>query len=301
MTDLFNEEPASYDTSRDLSEEEVAEEAEAADESENVDPDQKRTLYARAITEVFQRVFKIESDHLPFSKAMLEEVDRELNLHIKNIPDVPYAFRVGRYPIPDEIERTGNWIIEGRGKGRYGFTRLKRSPYITIPSELSITEIPEATPDVVLKYGGRDEQGMLTRIRYNRLVGTFLSLTDFHLQGHVRTSVPARLINKEDEERKMQVEVDDLYVGVDTEGKWYVIPVEAKSVGEGERLGVIQVQQMIAMARYHYPSLILRPVGVKPLEDGTLIFIEFDNKPGYEDIAVRRYARYKLIRDDRTT
>lgn len=194
MTDLFNEEPASYDTSRDLSEEEVAEEAEAADESENVDPDQKRTLYARAITEVFQRVFKIESDHLPFSKAMLEEVDRELNLHIKNIPDVPYAFRVGRYPIPDEIERTGNWIIEGRGKGRYGFTRLKRSPYITIPSELSITEIPEATPDVVLKYGGRDEQGMLTRIRYNRLVGTFLSLTDFHLQGHVRTSVPARLI-----------------------------------------------------------------------------------------------------------
>lgn len=209
--------------------------------------------------------------------------------------------KVGRYPIPDEIERTGNWIIEGRGKGRYGFTRLKRSPYITIPSELSITEIPEATPDVVLKYGGRDEQGMLTRIRYNRLVGTFLSLTDFHLQGHVRTSVPARLINEEDEERKMQVEVDDLYVGVDTEGKWYVIPVEAKSVGEGERLGVIQVQQMIAMARYHYPSLILRPVGVKPLEDGTLIFIEFDNKPGYEDIAVRRYARYKLIRDDRTT
>lgn len=87
MTDLFNEEPASYDTSRDLSEEEVAEEAEAADESENVDPDQKRTLYARAITEVFQRVFKIESDHLPFSKAMLEEVDRELNLHIKNIPE----------------------------------------------------------------------------------------------------------------------------------------------------------------------------------------------------------------------
>jgi len=34
------------------------------------------------------------------------------------------------------------------------------------------------------------------------------------------------------------VEIDDLYLGVDQDGNWHVLPIEAK-VGD-ERLGVIQ-------------------------------------------------------------
>lgn len=247
-----------------------------------------RKLYDQAIIEVFQRAYQPNTDVLPFTKDELVQACQDLEIVINNIPDIPYHYRTGRSDLPGEIQSTGNWVIEGAGKGKYNFVQLKRAPYVHIPQDLYITEIPEATPDIVLKYGGTDEQGMLTRIRYNRLVGTFLSLTAYHLQGHVRSSVT----------NIGQVEIDDLYVGVDTDGKWYVIPIEAKSMGAKERLGVIQARQMILFARQHYPALSLRPVGIKPLSDGSYVFLEFDDDADLEAISIKRYARYKLVRDD---
>jgi hypothetical protein len=248
-----------------------------------------RKLYDQAIIEMFQRVYKPNTKVLPFTKDELVQACQDLAIVINNVPDIPYHYRTGRSDLPDEILDTGNWVIEGAGKGKYTFVKLEREPYIQIPEDLYITEVPEATPDVVLKYGSVDEQGLLTRIRYNRLVDTFLSLTAYHLQGHVRSSV----------QDIGQVEIDDLYVGVDTDGRWYVIPVEAKSVGHQERLGVIQVRQMILFAKQYYGDLILRPVGIKPLDDGSYVFLEFDDKADLETISVKRYARYRLIRDDK--
>jgi len=245
-------------------------------------------LYDQVIIEMFRQVYKPNMDSLPFAKDELVQVCQELDIVINNIPDVPYHYRTGRSDLPNEIMSTGNWVIEGAGKGKYAFIRLKRAPYVHVPDDLYITEIPEATPDIVLKYGGVDEQAILTRIRYNRLVDTFLSLTAYHLQGHVRSSVQGI----------GQVEVDDLYMGVDTAGEWYVIPVEAKSVGPKERLGVIQIRQMILFARQRYSDLTLRPIGIKPLDDGSYIFLEFDDEAELEAISVKRYARYKLVRDD---
>jgi len=244
--------------------------------------------YDRVIIEMFRRVSSSDKEVLPFSKDELVQVCQDLGIVINNVPDIPYHYRVGRSDLPSEIMDTGNWVIQGAGKGKYAFVKLEREPYIAIPEDLYITEIPEATPDIVLKFGGTDEQAVLTKIRYNRLVDTFLSLTAYHLQGHVRSSIADM----------GQVEVDDLYVGVDADGTWYVIPIEAKSVGPKERLGVIQVQQMIMFAKQYYPEIILRPVGIKPLEDGSLVFVEFDDVSDLEKISVKRYARYKLVRDD---
>jgi hypothetical protein len=249
----------------------------------------EKKLYDQVIIEMFRRVYKPDADVLPFTKDELVQVCQELAIVINNVPDVPYHYRTGRSDLPDEILNTGNWVIEGAGKGKYTFVKLKRSPYIHIPDDLYVTEIPEATPDIVLKYGGVDEQAILTRIRYNRLVDTFLSLTAYHLQGHVRSSV----------QDIGQVEIDDLYVGVDTDGRWHVIPIEAKSVGPKERLGVIQVRQMILFAKQNYSDLILRPAGIKPLDDGSYVFLEFDDEEELEMISVKRYARYKLVRDDK--
>lgn len=246
-------------------------------------------LYDQVVVEMFRRVYRPDANVLPFTKDELVQVCQDLEIVINNVPDIPYHYRTGRSDLPDEILDTGNWVIEGAGKGRYTFVKLVRTPYIHIPEDLYVTKIPEATPDVVLKYGGVDEQGLLTRVRYNRLVDTFLSLTAYHLQGHVRSSVLDI----------GQVEVDDLYVGVDADGKWYVIPVEAKSVGAKERLGVIQVRQMILFAKQNYGDLILRPVGIKPLDDGSWVFLEFDDEADLEMISVKRYARYKLVRDDK--
>jgi len=260
-------------------------------ETDELPTEGEKKLYDQVIIEMFRRAYKPDADASPFTKDELVQVCQESSIVINNVPDVPYHYRTGRSDLPDEILDTGNWVIEGAGKGRYTFVKLKRSPYIHIPDDLYVTEIPEATPDIVLKYGGVDEQAVLTRIRYNRLVDTFLSVTAYHLQGHVRSSVQGI----------GQVEVDDLYVGVDTDGRWYVIPIEAKSVGPKERLGVIQIRQMILFAKQNYSDLILRPVGIKPLDDGSYVFLEFDDKEELEAISVKRYARYKLVRDNKQT
>lgn len=248
-------------------------------------------LYNQVIAALFRQVYKRGAQTLPFSKDALVQVCRELNIVINNIPDIPYHYRTGRSNLPEGILSTGNWVIDGAGKGKYAFIKLDRAPYIHIPEDLYITEIPEATPDIVLKYGGTDEQALLTRVCYNRLVDIFLSLTAYHLQGHVRSSI----LNVG------QVEIDDLYVGVDTDGKGYIIPIEAKNVGIKERLGVIQIKQLILFAKQHYGDLILRPVGIKPLPDGSYVFLEFDDQEALQDISVKRYARYRLVRDDKRT
>jgi hypothetical protein len=230
-----------------------------------------------------------EAIELPYTLEEVRQVRDQLQIKIDNLPDIAYSYRTGRYAMPDEILEKGNWVIDGTGKGKYKFVKLSRDPYIHIPVDLYITEIPEATPDIVLKYTGKDEQAVLSRVRYNRLLDIFLSITVYHLQGHFRSAVKGI----------GQVEIDELYVGVDTEGKGYVIPIEAKSVGSKERLGVVQIRQMILFAQQRFNSLILRPVGIKPFEDGSVAFVEFDDKADLEAISVKRYARYKLVRDDR--
>ncbi|MFL6276230.1 MAG: endonuclease [Blastocatellia bacterium] len=245
-------------------------------------------LYDRVFVEIFQRKYVPAATELPYTLEEVRQVEKDLNVKVGNLPDIAYAYRTGRYAIPEEILATGNWVIEGTGKGRYKFVRLLRAPYINIPDDLYTIEIPEATPDIVLKHTGNDEQAVLSKVRYNRLLDIFLSLTAYHLQGHFRSTV----------KEIGQVEIDELYVGVDTEGRGYAIPIEAKSVGGRERLGVVQIRQMILFAQQKFAGLILKPVGIKPFVDGSIAFVEFDDQADLEAISVRRYARYKLVRDD---
>lgn len=120
----------------------------------------EQKLYDQVISETFRRVYKPDIKTLRFAKDELVRVCQDLRIVINNIPDVPYHYRTGRSDLPDEILETGNWVIEGVGKGKYAFVRLERAPYIHVPDDLYVTEIPEATPDIVLKYGGEDEQAI---------------------------------------------------------------------------------------------------------------------------------------------
>jgi hypothetical protein len=96
-----------------------------------------------------------------------------------------------------------------------------------------------------------------------------------------------------------QVEIDDLYVGVNTNGEWFVIPVEAKGRHPTDRLGVIQVGQLIAFARQNYPELTLRPVGVKGWLDGSIFLMEFNVADELDKIRTIRYKRYRLVREEK--
>src|SRR6266542_3571249 len=135
-----------------------------------------------------------------------------------NVADLRYQYTSGRRPLPEAIHRFGPWMIRGRGKARYAFVKVATAPEIQIQADLATVLLPDATPEIVLEYAGSDEQGVLAKVHYNRLLDIFLQITCYHLQNHWRTSIKG----------KGQCEIDDLYVGLDIDGKQYVMPVEAK-------------------------------------------------------------------------
>jgi hypothetical protein len=245
--------------------------------------------YDRVIIAVFEKLHKGNegADSLHFTKEDVVQAIAELGLVINNVPDIPYTYRTGRSPLPDAILAHGQWAIDGAGKGKYYFVKLTRSPYIDIPDDIEITPILDATPLIVLRYQSSDEQALLARLRYNRLIDIFTSLTTYHLQGHFRTTV----------NNVGQVEIDDLFIGVDTDGQGYLLPLEAKSSGPKDQLGVVQITQMVKFAREHFPEMPVRPIGVKVLPDESYIFVEFTDTQDSNEVASRRYKRYRLVRE----
>lgn len=106
------------------------------------------------------------------------------------------------------------WIIRPAGKARYCF--VATSTALIEPSQiLAETKVPDATPGIIAMYALSDEQALLAKLRYNRLIDIFTGITSYSLQNHLRTFV-----------RELgQVETDDVYVGLDRKGIHYVIPV----------------------------------------------------------------------------
>lgn len=68
---------------------------------------------------------------------------------------------------------------------------------------MTATKVPDATPGIVAKYAFNDEQALLAKVRYNRLVDIFTGVTCYSLQNHLRTTVS----------EIGQVETDEIYVG----------------------------------------------------------------------------------------
>jgi hypothetical protein len=94
---------------------------------------------------------------------------------------------------------------------------------------LAETNIPYATPGIIGRYRLNDEQALLAKLRYNRLLDIFTGLACYSLQSHVRTTAPGI----------GQVETDEIYVGIDKRGVHFVLPVQAK--GATERIGAVQI------------------------------------------------------------
>lgn len=80
---------------------------------------------------------------------------------------------------------------------------------------------------------------------------------------------------------------------MDIDGKQFVVPVEAKCAGES--LNKTQIVQMIDFARERYPKLIMRPVGVQELEDGSVVLLEFPAAVHPDEIKIKQMRRYKLV------
>ena len=125
------------------------------------------------------------------------------------------------------------------------------------------TKIPDATPGIVEKYAFDDEQALLTKLRYNRLIDIFTGVTCYSLQNHLRTTVPGI----------GQVETDEIYVGIDKQGRQFVFPVQAK--GGSDEIGVVQIEQDIRLCEHKYPELICRAIAAQFIESNKISVFEF--------------------------
>src|SRR5690606_5784253 len=147
-------------------------------------------------------------------------------------------------------------------RSQYAF-ELRALARIRPDEMLPIVKIPDATPGIVARYALSDEQALLSRIRYNRLLDIFTGVTCYSLQNHLRTTV--RDIG--------QVETDEIYVGVDKRGAHYVFPVQAK--GGTDELSVIQIEQDLALCLEKFPALEARSIAAQFMADDVIALFEF--------------------------
>jgi hypothetical protein len=230
-------------------------------------------------------------DHWEEDATEFEFKRGELKLHAEkqgitlpeNLGDLIYSFRF-RYPLPDSILQTQpeslEWIIEGAGRARYRFRLVKITRIV--PSEALLTiAIPDATPELISAYALDDEQALLAIVRYNRLIDTFLGLTTYSLQNHLRTQL----------KKIGQIEIDELYIGLDRHGCHYVIPVQAK--GGKDQIGVVQIGQDLAFAAEKFPDMRCRPIAAQFMSGGVIAMFELTLVD--EQVKVVEERHYKLV------
>ena len=149
------------------------------------------------------------------------------------------------------------------------------------------TKLPDATPGIIDKYTLSDEQALLAKLRYNRLIDVFTGLTCYSLQNHLRTTAP----------NVGQVEIDEIYIGLDKRGVHYVLPVEAK--GGSDRIGVVQIEQDFAVCGAKFPNLICRLIAAQFMEDDLIALFEFERTR--EGIEVSAEKHYRLVQPEEVT
>ena len=215
--------------------------------------------YQALIERIFLNHWKEGDTEFEFMREELEKGAEALGFaSVKNIGDVPYSFRY-RNKLPQSILDTQpegrEWIIVGAGKARYRFKLVKETRVVPRDDLVRIA-IPDATPELIRAYALDDEQALLAIVRYNRLIDTFLGLTTYSLQNHLRTTV----------EGIGQIEIDELYIGLDKRGCHYVIPVQAK--GGKDQIGIVQTTQDITFVEQKFPGMRCRAIAAQFMEGG---------------------------------
>lgn len=240
--------------------------------------------YEQIIERIFLSKYQEGMSEVDFVRQDIIDVAQELGMEVpKNVGDVIYSFRY-RSILPDSVKSKApegySWIIRSVGRSRYRFIIVPEQ--IIIPSQmLSETKIPDSTPGIVMMYALSDEQALLARLRYNRLIDIFTAVTCYSLQNHLRTTVP----------NIGQVETDELYIGVDRRGAHYVFPVQAK--GKKDRLSIIQIEQDFALCAAKFPSLICRPIAAQFMDDSLIALFEFEQNN--DRISIANEKHYRLV------
>lgn len=244
----------------------------------------KQNRYISIIERVFFSHFKEGISEFEIDQDELWIAFEELGIRgPKYLAEIPNSFR-RRVSLPQKIRETTpegmEWIIRPAGIGRYRFVLV---PIFTLTPTANLveTKILDATPGIITKYALGDEQALLAIVRFNRLIDIFSGLTCYSLQNHLRTTVP----------EMGQVEVDEIYIGVDKRGAHYIIPVQAK--GHGDNLGIVQIEQDFALAAAKFPTLKCKSIAAQFMNNGAIALfeMEFNN----ERIEIASEKHYRLV------
>jgi hypothetical protein len=250
----------------------------------------KKNRYAAIIEKIFFSKYTKGNEEIAFEREDLVRAANALQIKLpKNLGDVIYSIRY-RTDLPTRILKTQpkgkEWIIEGRGRALYCF-RLVTENRIVPNDQLSAIKVPDATPEIVASYALSDEQALLAKVRYNRLLDIFLGLATYSLQNHLRTTV-----------RDLgQVEIDEIYVGIDKRGAQYVLPVQAK--GGADQLSVVQAKQDIACCQEKFPNLECRAISAQFIATDLIALFQLTLEDGMVKIVEEKH--YRLVPADQIT
>lgn len=240
--------------------------------------------YTQIIERVFLSHYKKGAREVHFDRQDIVHAASELGIELpKNLGDVVYSFRY-RAALPRSVRARApkghEWMIRPAGRSRYCF--VARVLTVIVPSEMMAeTKVPDSTPGLIAMYALTDEQALLARLRYNRLIDVFTGVTCYSLQSHLRTSVP----------NVGQAETDELYIGVDRKGAHYVFPVQAK--GGKDTVSVVQIEQDLAICEAKFPSLICRPIAAQFMADDLIALFEFEQ--GHTGVGICAEKHYRLV------
>jgi len=246
----------------------------------------KTAQYSSIIVHLFQKHWKKGVEEFQFHRDEMIDAAKITGVERPdNLGDVIYSFKFRR-ELPKAIVETApkgkSWMLEGTGPGLYSFRLVKTGGTTIKPrSDIAAIKIPDATPEIIGAYALGDEQALLAKVRYNRLIDIFLGLTTYSLQNHLRTQVKGM----------GQIEIDEIYVGLNKNGAQYVIPVQAK--GGTDKLSPVQTKQDIACCELKFPDLICRPVSAQFMSDKVIALFELTFENGQALIVEEKH--YRLV------
>lgn len=251
-------------------------------------PRSKPNRYARILEEIFAQLFRPGMRSFAFERSEIETVAKRLKISLpKNLGDLIYDFKF-RTELPKSITSTApageEWLIRSAGRAVYQFA-LSKSARIRPNPHLATIKIPDSTPGVIERYALGDEQALLAKVRYNRLLDIFSGVACYSLQNHLRTTAP----------EIGQVEIDEIYVGIDKQGVHYVFPVQAK--GGADQISIVQIEQDLTVCRHRFPQLVCRAIAAQFMEGGRIALFEFTMQNEQVVVLVERHYLLTPARD----
>jgi hypothetical protein len=259
--------------------------------NEALEPAKVEGTYSRIIKKIFFDRYAVGLTVIDFTRDDIEAAESGILRNPKNRGDVLYYYRY-RHELPKSIRETiakdRAWIIRGTGQATYRFESVSHSyAYIRPRFGQTRIKVPDQTPGIIGRYALDDEQSLLAKIRYNRLVDIFTGIAASSLQSHLRTRV----------EDIGQVEVDEVYVGVDRHGVQYVLPIQAKGREKKKNVhNIVQIEQDIAMCRLKPKFQLARclPIAATLIDENVIALMAFSfDASGVATIS--REGHYELV------